>query len=340
MKVRIRLTPTGHYFFGGERGFGYDKQLKRQMSDSYFIRSLDVPSQTTLFGVLRYILGVKDGRLRENAERLIGKQSYSLLDENEDFGIIRSISPVYLSKQDYYYIRTPFDHKNGSVYNPLSRSPGVQVDVINYPCREIRKVYPSDYNAKAGLPSSFMSLSEKKIVEDNEIFRSSVEVVSRKNKDASGNEDGFAKKEYKRLAQGWSFVFFAELDAISIPDYNRSAVLGKDSSVFTVDMVEGEEPNVASLFKDREFGFLYFQSPAYISGGAKALIEASDFSILGSESLRVFKTQDSRLRPDYDAPLIQLVSAGSIAFSKTKECVLNTHAQIAGFNRTIGGKEI
>ncbi len=347
IKVRVRFTPVGHYFLGGECGFGYDKKLNRQMSDSYYISSLKVPSQTSLFGAIRYIFGVKDEVLRSNAAEIIGNNTYNITDNNSSFGIINGISPVYLLNEkdglDTYYVRTPFDHKKEdnketgiSQYTPFMIDSN-RMTVVNYPGAAVQKAYPTDFKAKDGIAKSFTSLSDRSVVEESAIFDTSVEVVSRKVKKSEGIESGFAKKEYVRLKNGWSFAIFAVLDCDSIPEYNKAVVIGKDSSVFSTEISISEEPDVCELFKDRTPNFHYCQSAVYVSERIKGVIDKSSCSIIESETLRLFKTKDSKLSPEYNAPLLQLLSAGSIIYADDISDLKNKHAMIAGFNYIIDG---
>ncbi len=362
-KIRIQLTPTGHYFFGGERSFSYDKKLTRQMSDTYFISSLKVPGQSTLFGVLRYLIGVKNEKLRENASKIIGEKSFDISNDNNSFGIIKCISPLYLfnngtvTKGDHgYYIRTPFDHKiaeyitdNDSekrivnaVYKPLEID-NEKTAVVSYPGKKItEKKYPVDFKAKDGISHSYMSVSDKRIVDEDKIFVPSVEVVSRKKKLSPNNEDRFAKKDYMRLKKGWSFVFYADLNCDEIPEYNRSVIVGKDSSVFIVDIsdaakADNNEPDVKRLFADRGSDYNYVQSPVYITGNSAGIIDTCSFCIIENENMRRFETVKGKLSPVYGAALIQLISAGSILYSHDIEKLKNTHAEIVGFNTIIHG---
>ncbi len=353
-KIRIKLTPVGHYFLGGERNFTFGNGIDRQMSESYYINSLKVPSQTTLFGTLRYLIGVKDEKLKDNSEELIGKRSYNLNDENNEFGLIKSISPLYLyceeqkDEKGKYYVRTPFDHKietekdkkvNPEKYNPLKMPKDADIKVINYPSENssgISKRYPCDYKAKAGITHSYTCIDDRSIVDEDSIFKLSVEVVSKKNKKNKDNKDCFAKKGYYRLEKGWSFAFFAELDSDEIPEWNRSAVIGKDSSVFSVSITEDNEPDVKVLFKDRETDFLYCQSSVFVKGLISNVLDKSSFSILESEYLRNFTSEGSRLKAD-GTELLQLISAGSILYSDDISALYNDHARIAGFNIIING---
>ena len=309
ISVRIRLTPAGHYFFGGERAFVYDEKLKRQMSASYFISSLKMPTQTTLFGTLRYLIGVKDEKLREN--------SFDIVGDNEQFGMIKCISPVYLFKDGEYFIRTPFDHVCGEKnYKPFDIDSSAGIDSLSFPSDNVtKKKYPKNFNTKDGISKSYMSLSNQHIVLEDDIFTSSVEVVSRKSNKTPYNKDGFAKKEYVRLKEGWTFVFFAKLDCDQLPDYNKSVVMGKDSSVFIAEMELGEEPEVSELFRNKGKDFYYLQSPAYISKPTGDIIDNCSFCVLESETIRRFKTKNSKLQPEYGADLVQLISAGSVFYA-------------------------
>ena len=355
IEVRLRLTPTGHYFLGGERGFAFDSKLERQMSDSYFISSLKVPTQTTLFGALRYIIGVKNEALRENSGELIGNSSFDITADHETYGIIKRISPLYLCREEgndcEYFIRTPFDHKiaeydsgaeqsirtANTYYTPMQINADSGCRVINYPGTETVKNYPSDYKAKDGISKSYVSLSDRRIVEEDAVFVSSVEVVSRKSKNRYSSENGFAKKEYVRLNKGWSFVFFARLDADEIPEYNSTVLLGKDSSLFSVEITPEAEPDAAEFFKDRPASFHYCQSPVYVAGDVPQLIDRCSFSIIENEYLRRFKTRNAKLAPEYDTPLLCLLSAGSVLYTDNIDQLRNNHAETAGFNKVIGG---
>ncbi len=353
IKIRIKLTPVGHYFLGGERNFTFGNGINRQMSDSYFISSLKVPSQTTLFGTLRYLIGVKEEKLKDNSEELIGKKSYTLNNENKEFGLIKSISPLYLYHEDQgekgkYYVRTPFDHKieteddkkvNPEKYKPLKIEDDTSVKVINYPSEDssgVSKRYPHDYKAKAGISHSYTCIEDQTIVDEDSVFKQSVEVVSKKNKNNKDNKDCFAKKGYYRLEKGWSFVFFAELDCNEIPECNKSAVIGKDSSFFSVSITEDKEPDVKSLFKDREKGFRYCQSSVFVKRPISEVLDKSSFSILESEYLRSFTSEGARLKVD-GTELLQLISAGSILYSDDIAAFNDEHARIAGFNIIING---
>ena len=214
-KLLIKLTPLEPYFFGGERIFDFAGDNKH-----YFIRSLDVPSQTTLFGALRY-MGIQnpnsDYRLTSEDSLRIGYKSYNLTVSSQDFGQIISISPLYLMNQNNrFLIRTPFDHKvkvkdidsktNERVYHTVYKpfvdyNPSVDVCTLHG-----KRFFPLDYIAKDGIADSWLTLDANSTIE-RELFTG----IVRPGINIKGDGKGFFKKEYKMLEKGYAFAFFTEV---------------------------------------------------------------------------------------------------------------------------------
>ena len=105
----MKLTPLEAYFFGNEKSFKYPKQENSgQMSNQYYIKSESVPAQTTLLGMLRYLLlpvkknnfsDYTDDDKKLNAEA-VGASSFDFEQKDSSFGKIKGISPVFLLKDD------------------------------------------------------------------------------------------------------------------------------------------------------------------------------------------------------------------------------------------------
>ena len=121
----VTLSPLEPYFFGSERKLGDGFSNTRS---SYFVQSELVPQQSTLLGMLRFFLLKQAGYVRDDYrtdEELIGKNSFMISSTNQssataytqDFGAIKSISPLFLADQDdKYYIVTPKNHQT-SLYS-------------------------------------------------------------------------------------------------------------------------------------------------------------------------------------------------------------------------------
>ena len=58
----IKLRPLTHYYFGGEQGLGSGD------SRNYLVKSRLWPQQTTLLGLVRYVILREQGLLAQNWE--------------------------------------------------------------------------------------------------------------------------------------------------------------------------------------------------------------------------------------------------------------------------------
>ena len=99
----ITLTPMGKFFFGGDMTFtvnGKDTDFT-----SYIIRSNKFPQQTSLLGMLRFLVLRNDEVVfnnssqcitnRKEAITLIGAKSFEMSGNEGNFGVIKSISPCF-----------------------------------------------------------------------------------------------------------------------------------------------------------------------------------------------------------------------------------------------------
>ena len=100
---KIQLTPKTPYFFGNERSQAYqDNRTQKGLLNPYYIPSNEMPAQTALFGVLRY-LGIHHPTpqfdLTTEDKARIGGQSFDLYNPKENFGMIKQISPLMIYDQ-------------------------------------------------------------------------------------------------------------------------------------------------------------------------------------------------------------------------------------------------
>lgn len=114
MRYLVTLKPMGSYFFGGEVTLGDGT------TQNYYVKSNLLPQPSALLGLMRYevlrqhkLLSYNpenEGTL-ERVEELIGKGSFSLSDSSRTYGIIQSISPVFLCRDSdkNFYMVEPVD---------------------------------------------------------------------------------------------------------------------------------------------------------------------------------------------------------------------------------------
>jgi len=342
----IKLTPLEPYFFGGERIFEFEGNNKH-----YFIRSLDTPSQTTLFGALRYI-GIRNPekgfRLDNEDKANIGSDSFRINDvEKNNFGKIVSISPLFLfGENEGFLIKTPLDHQSkcecgkfeNAEYTPFEKY-SESVQTVNG-----MRCFPLEYDAKVGLANSWLSLKNRSVFTN--LFHS----VTRVGIDKIQTEKAFFKKEFRQLESGFSFVFFAEVKEGFKP-FQNVVYLGQGKSPFKVEWLEDEEEPVvpSKLFRK---GMLYAQSDIYVKKAAQltcGIYEKCKFVCAETRDFRVFYTNYDRAATVTNrfqkSGNIQLIQAGSMFLPRDDE--VNTvaseiqdtyeHAAKAGFNKIIIG---
>ena len=350
MKLLITLRPIEPFFFGGDRVFAYGETVI-QRSGGYYIRSLETPSQTTLLGVLRY-LGMEKREISyklapSDVER-IGSESFNLRNEIQSFGMIRGISGLFIMDPDHkFYIKTPFDHqKMEAAYTPWGYS--APLETIDGP-----RLIPlkGQYSVKDGHVDNWLCLNDLSIHEDLIWATTQVGVSTFR------DTDGFYKKEYRRLREGLSFAFFAEVDAgFSFPE--QIVYLGQKKSAFMAAMtpINDRIDMQVDLNKLRET--LHPQAAVALSDvylresvdASHMLYKKCVFVCAGIREHRTFATNYQETvhlkRFKKGEELIRLVSAGSIflvaeeaARTSFLKMIDNPHARMAGYNHLVYGKE-
>lgn len=312
-KYLIKLKPIGKYFFGGDMTFEVgDKSNKDYNSkySSYIIESNKFPQQTSLLGMLRYLLLTKTKSpevfsLNENritnkdaAAKIIGQASFSViqnhkLDEKEGsrFGKIDSIGPCFLlheySKEgrliEEYFLSAPKDSQfivsfDGSIdayYNENQ----LKVPSISYKSKKgesdgEEKI--KEYTSKAEFDTIYINGNGSTIKEDDIFIKDTRIGINKSYEGKTSHDDkGYYKQISYRLKDGFSFAFVAEVDFDLSECQNELVSLGADGSEFSLS---------ASLLSNG------LQIPHYPDGvtpvkGACRVILLSD-SLLNNEDIK------------------------------------------------------
>lgn len=357
-KYLIKLQPLEAYFFGGERTFGFGK-VNGQIQ-KYYIISEKTPSQTTLFGTLRYIILAQNHALfgEENAsktEQLVGKESFSFekaLSENamsdqQNFGMISSISPLFLIKEEEWLIPTPYNHNPGDKNSPNKVYTPFSMDFLSVTSGDGFTLFPTDYYAKNGYGGGYTALSDLHIVPDKDIFLTDVRAginSHRTENTSNGIEDdgSFFKKERKMLKDGYCFAFIAELSE-NIQAETSVVFMGQEKSSFRYEIQETEEDlikRIQNAFQGRN------QTP--IQYAFSDIMPVGELSFSRRESMhyyiadtKVLRNLETNLNADnYYArfkkseKLYKLMKAGSVFFTEEDFCV-NAALNKIGLNTMI-----
>ena len=226
----IKLTPLSPFFFGGERTFG-DRR-----NQNYFAKSNFFPQQTTVLGMLRKELLIQGKLFKEKwndytnydknkMEEWIGTGSFKL-DGPNNFGKIKSLSPVFLTDGHEHFIPRPFDSDFSFLQNTGKAFLYKKINFI--PLVE-------GYNPKDGLSHSLISKNGTK-KEMAELFEDFVKVGNAKERQED-DTDKFFKQKFYTLKEGFSFALFAEVDF----DLKSGTVyMGADNSSFRMEAEKTE----------------------------------------------------------------------------------------------------
>ena len=279
-KYLIKLKPLEPYFFGGERTFGFGKKTKQKQP--YYIVSEYTPSQPTLFGTLRYIVLAQNNALIEQSdndqekskklkriEELVGEKSFSFEKARngaeQTFGKIEKISPLFLIKDEKWYIRTPFNHNPGpknaqnTNYTPFTME---KMESLSVTSGDNTSLFPVDYKAKNGYGGGYVSLDENlDIIPEYKIFQSVVRtgIDSHRTDDNTqgiNDENSFFKKERKMLNKEYSFAFIAEVED-SLSAGETVVFMGQDKSPFHCSITEVDKGIDLKTKVEKTFGGKY-----------------------------------------------------------------------------------
>lgn len=263
----ITLKPIDKFFFGGDMTFTLDG--KESSFTSYIIESNYFPQQTSLLGMLRFLIlrnssYFEDGHIKKDAYpgvcSLIGEQSFRKEGTN-DFGVIKSLSNCFIRKGNENLSFKPFVDFS----DRYSR-----INTCYY--GNSAKIIPFGYDAKQGYRKTLNdgTILNNVFVEDLRLGINR-EIVSGKVCDNSL----YKQVNYRFADEQYRFAFYAEIDeSIKLEDYSKQIVsVGADNSQFVIEIDEGkavqEEKNDDGLF-------VTLQSPAFLQ---KEDVDIAQFAV-------------------------------------------------------------
>lgn len=274
-KYLVRLEPTGKFFFGGDMQFGING--KEGKFSSYIIESSMMPQQTSLLGMMRFLLlsnndvlfDVKNNCIRKRVSvvDLIGESGFTVKDGNKkSFGKIRSLGPCCVYKDGKRYFRTPMDNDFLSINwdNAVTATiNGKKVHLPELKVMDKDKNKEDDYTGKYIFSSSFMEYHSREMIDEEKIFKKDPRIGIDKEYEGKSKKNAFYKQISYRLVKGYCFAFDVELDdSVELTKYNGQLVnIGADASTF---IFNAEENN--NVEDDNKDGLsVVLLSDAYIS---------------------------------------------------------------------------
>lgn len=367
----IKLKPTGKYFFGGDMTFSVgktsrkkndkkltakeEKQIKYNTQySSYIINSEKFPQQTSLLGMLRFLLlrnnpKVFDGNKiigdKGIVSNLIGKNSFRANDgEINEFGKIKELSPCFLLREfeqdnklvsrmvtrlpmDYGFEKVVLSKNNNLSYNDNN----INLGTIT---RKDEKGEPKPYSAKDGISTRY-GHNDGTIFDENEIFIEDQRIgISRNIETGKTEDDALFKQVNYRLADEFCFAFYAMIEMDITPYSNQIVSLGADSSQFVIQITNMDDadvlPHVAlpvsNVPTEGCCGKIVLTSPSIIDVEKAKL---PDFAMAETIPFKYMKTEISRTTSYHRLSGIEhsekeeLFQTGSVFYFKSQENCIN-----------------
>ena len=362
----VELEPIEDYFFGNERSFGFGRDNKA-IYNNYFITSENLPTQTTLLGMMRYFvlkrnnllnkdfssLSLSDNELKRQ-EELIG--SGFRFDGEFDCGVIKEISPMFLkNRDDEILIKAPFNGKISDNKLELRKlkADNSEIKLIDGNLeKDFKLIEGIRLKEEDNIRNSYVILNEsRKVIKNEDIFNTHIKVGINRFLE----KDGFFKKEYKSL-KDYKLCFYVTFNEtkFKIPDNKRITdivYMGMGKSAFKFTMYKETnclEDKIESIMKaDNMF---YYALSDLACKDTKKLNECCDLIFLETRNFRCLKTnyqEKSFYNKLKQSGLYNLIRAGSVFFVNDvkkyefEQLFENDNLKKAGFNQIIkiGGND-
>lgn len=245
----VTFRPLGDYSFGSDRHFSFvgKNNYSKDEYAPYFIRTNRVPEQSTVFGMIRYLILVSNGiqlkqdfqygdDTRNKIEALIGEKSFSLNGGVRDFGKLEKISPIFLLKNsEEIIIPNPFNNKQGregiDQFEPIILE---EEFTLSTSFGEIALPKSKEYNPKEGYGDGYYNINTGHLEAIEDIFRTKVATGVRR---VTQNDLQELKKNIQALCKCKSFVNDAMKQEVPSLDRNSNLNLTEFINNF-MDLLE------------------------------------------------------------------------------------------------------
>ena len=342
----VKMTPLNSYAFGTDMKFNFPGDEKTG-KESYIVVSKLLPEQTTILGMIRYMLldhykvlqtdGKYDEQQKKRVEELIGKESFSFKKKEQTFGKIESVSPVFIvrNNDNKIFIKNPFHNIAESGKHHFAKM-------------EKEKLFTS--YGEINLPSESISIEhtyvnvnlEEEYIEESKLFQREYQVGIKKNKKKDETEeDSFFKQEFITLLEGYSFGVYVECDELPKKSVQY---MGQKKSAFLIEAILQEtdggsklEDLVKERFCKETDSWFYALSDLYLENYSEGF---GTFSVVEKKSLRNLETdyQTGKLKTKRTKVQYNLISSGSVFFENNPlDCKNNEedHKYKMGYNHVI-----
>lgn len=367
----VTFRSLGDYSFGSDRHFSFvgKNNYSKDEYAPYFIRTNRVPEQSTVFGMIRYLILVSNGiqlkqdfkygdDTRNKIEALIGEKSFSLNGGVRDFGKLEKISPIFLLKNsEEIVIPNPFNNKQGKEgidqFEPIILE---EVFTLSTSFGEIAIPKSKEYNPKEGYGDGYYNINTGHLEAIEDIFRTKVATGVRRvtqndlqelkyNKEEkihfqeelekllkNYDADRLFKREVHQLHKGYEFAVYVKVkDGIVLKD--AIVPMGQKGTLFKVSVQESGDNLENKITEHFQKHTPKGQTWQYCLSDVCLVDDVRSFAILEEKLVRQLHTDLSKNRLkglDLQGSSL-LYKAGSVFYGNDAISV-KTGLEPAGYN--------
>lgn len=340
-RYQFTLTPIDNFFFGNEVNMrpGIESNDRKK---SYSIKSNLFPQQTSILGMLRKELLIKEGLFSEkwvytsdkqkaSLQKLIGASSFDLNNRQniQDFGVIKGISPVCLQDkhtQDIY-ITCPLNHKQSkqnSFFHPWKMAETSIYTSLGAIC--LPQI--GEYETKKGLFHGFLNCNDSSLMAEKDIFIEDERIGITKSLTGGAENEKYYKLMSYRLLQDrekeFAFYFEAELDSLNLTNYKNIVSLGMQGRGFFLEATQIVESKIPRNLTKNLQGGVVLLSDTYMED---TQLEDHAYGYAISESLpfRNIKTESGKMQRQEN---LTFLKRGSVLYAKDKDTLKKKIAEM------------
>ncbi|MEL6358496.1 MAG: type III-B CRISPR module-associated Cmr3 family protein [Bacteroidota bacterium] len=280
----LELRPLDYYFFGGETTFGDGE------GQNYYARTRLWPQQTSLLGVLRYVL----------YPDYCGKNSFSF-DQKGPYGSIESLSPLFFTKR----MANDRTHFFLSPFGKSAKPRAVRKEQATSQGRAIYSaagISDKEYVTQQIVDKQGNTLAIQPYPGADALCQTFDKIGITKSRSTSDQTDAFYKQTMAKLRDNFAFSSIVSL-AAHLPDHlfpqkgslKQIVTFGAEKALFELRL-EPSEQTFDELFPSAIFKHDYadagscflLTSDAYLLDGS--LMEELDFVLTDTRSFRYINT--------------------------------------------------
>jgi len=349
----VKIKPVEHFFFGVEKVGNLGNRKP------YYLETTEFPQQTSILGMLRYVILLKEGKLgtdissdTETINKLIGSDSFPG-NPKTGYGVIKSLSPVFIVDSDNTaYFTRPLDWP----YQFIKKDSGCRVSYGSDENELGFVPFLDEYNAKDGIDQYLISTKDESIpLMYNEqtkegVLRKIAKAGNQKkperflgnsankNEKAEAKNEAYYKQEFLYMERTFAYACVVEIDdeglskEIELKDFKTVVPFGGERSSFAISFKELKDAGSSdqyyfSMRPQNDYLKIELLSDAYVEQSILYLASFAVCDTIGFRNL-ITKTNTknysriSKVKNDNSADLsaqLQLLKRGSVLFFDSLE---------------------